>query len=263
MLNWREASGLLIDLDGTLFRGSRPLQGALEFMQIVQREEIPYVYWTNNSTRTPEEVAVHLASLGFVAPRERVYSSAMAISAALLEDLQPGARVFVLGEGGLRTELARSFTVIGPEEEGADAVAMGLDRFATYARFRAAVHCLLDDALFVASNSDRLFPEEDGYAPGAGALLALLETACGRPARVVGKPSPEFVRSACEQMGVAVDQAIIIGDNPETDIAAAHAAGARGILVETGVHARMSALSVRADLAVRDLGVLAALPLNP
>ena len=256
LLNWREASGLLIDLDGTLFRGSRALPGALEFMRTVQREGMPYAYWTNNSTRTPQDVAAHLEELGFHAPQESVYSSAMAISSALLEELQPGARVFVLGEDGLRTELAKYFNVIGAEEEGAEAVAMGLDRAVTYGRFRAAVRCLLGDALFLASNSDRLFPEEDGYAPGAGALLALLETACGRPARVLGKPSPDFVRSACEQLGVAVDQAIIIGDNPETDIAAAHAAGARGILVETGVHARMPASSARADLRVRDLSEL-------
>lgn len=234
MEEWRQAAGLLIDLDGTLFRGGEIIPGALDFMTEVDRLDIPYLFWTNNSTRTREALAGHLQGLGFPAVPERIYTSANALADTVRVEMGGGGKsAYVIGEAGLR-EAVESVALIH-EEGPADFVAVGLDRGLTYGSLLRATRLLLEGALFLATNADRILPVEDGMAPGAGAILALLETASGRPARVLGKPQPQFVAAACAALGIRPQDTWVIGDNPETDIAAGLAAGATTILVETGV----------------------------
>ena len=254
---WRRGRGLLIDLDGTLFRGGEAIPGAKEFMEAVQEAGLPHIFWTNNSTRTPVQVAVHLRSLGFAAAPERVYTSSMALAAALAGSGRSGWRVLALGEEGLREALRPAAILCADGDPQVDAVAVGLDRALTYERLRVATRHLLGGAEFFATNADRLLPEQDGPAPGAGAIVSFLETASGRRARVFGKPQPDFVRAACEFMGIRAADAWVIGDNPATDIAAGRAAGARTVLVETGV-AASGGEAGGADVQVRDLRELLA-----
>jgi 4-nitrophenyl phosphatase len=234
MGDWRQAAGLLIDLDGTLFRGEEIIPGAHDFMAEVERLGIPYLFWTNNSTRTREVLAGHLNKLGFRAVPERIYTSANALADTVRVEMA-GAEMsaFVIGEKGLREAVGSVATI--REEGPADLVAVGLDRGLTYGSLARATRLLIGGALFLATNADRILPVEDGVAPGAGAILALLETASGHPARVLGKPQPQFVAAACATLGIRPQDAWVIGDNPETDIAAGLSAGATTILVETGV----------------------------
>ena len=253
---WRRGRGLLIDLDGTLFRGGEAIPGAKEFLEAVREAGLPHIFWTNNSTRTPAQVAAHLRSLGFAAAPERVYTSSMALAAALGR-VRRDWRVLALGEEGLREALRPAAALCADGDPQVDAVVVGLDRALTYERLRGATRHLLGGAEFFATNADRLLPEQDGPAPGAGAIVSFLETASGRRARVFGKPQPDFVRAACEFMGIQASDAWVIGDNPATDIAAGRAAGARTVLVETGV-AAAGGEAGGADVQVRDLRELLA-----
>lgn len=243
MTHLQDVKGILIDLDGTLFRGATAIPEAVVFVEHVRQRGIPLLFWTNNSMRTPEVVAVNLSQLGFPAQATDVYTSSMAMADTVVARFGRSASVFLIGEEGLRSAVSAILDSPLLQEAAmgdgqlpqADAVVVGLDRQVTYQQLRIATKLIAAGAPLLATNADRMLPEDVGFAPGAGALLAVLETATGKKAEVVGKPSAEFVRAACRRLHVAVTAVVIIGDNLETDIRSGRAAGAKTVWVTTGV----------------------------
>ncbi|PWI58914.1 HAD-IIA family hydrolase [Sulfoacidibacillus thermotolerans] len=245
------AQGFLIDLDGTLLQGQNPLPGAIEFVRWIVKAEIPYLYWTNNSTRTPKVVAAMLQEMGFPAHEQQVFTSSIATSLWLREHVKENPLLYVVGEAGLREIVSDAgATLIDSTTVAVDAVVVGLDRHVTFSKLSHAMTHLLNGAMFVGTNPDHALPTEAGFIPGAGALLAFLERATKRSPHVIGKPNPEFVRAACEKLSLVPRDVIVIGDNPETDLRAATLAGARTIWVKTGVRAEQA---VKADLEIASL----------
>lgn len=262
MLSLTEAQGVLLDLDGTLFRGQEAIPGAIAFMRSLKERGLPFLYWTNNSTRTPESVAEHLRELGFCATKEQVYTSSQALIAMVATRLAPGEAVYVVGELGLQTAVGeagwRDLAKVPGGQEKAKAVLVGLDRQATYQTLGGALTHLLAGAEFYASNNDRVLPTHQGLAPGAGAVLAFLETAAGRTAHIAGKPSPAFVTTAALRLGIDVARTFVIGDNLATDVRAAKAAGAIAVWARTGVPGDVGVLAPeeRPDLTIDELSEL-------
>ncbi|WP_179123046.1 HAD-IIA family hydrolase [Ferroacidibacillus organovorans] len=254
MFDWQDIRGVLLDLDGTLFRGDIVLPGAIALIEQLRHAQIPFLYWTNNSTRTPEQVVTHLQGLGFNASENEVYTSSLAVADALAGVLPHASAVYALGEEGLVDALRRrSFRVLteGGRDEPVAAVAVGLDREVTYARFAQAMqHLMSPDVLFYATNQDRALPHGDHFLPGAGAGISFLETCTARRAVVVGKPQATFVLAACDRLAVAPRHTLIVGDNAETDVAAAKRAGAMAVWVTTGVS------HVRAERGTRTISAL-------
>ncbi|MBE3595708.1 MAG: HAD-IIA family hydrolase [Hydrogenibacillus sp.] len=236
--------GMLIDLDGTLVRGSRAIPGADRFLQALREGGIPFLILTNNATRTSEAVAEALARIGFPVTAGDVLTSAEVL-ALWLGRRRPMARVLVVGEAGLVVPLrARGFSVIEAGTEAAkkalaegeiDVVAVGLDRTLTYEKLVQALSALARGAAFYATNCDIRLPSEDGLLPGNGSIVELLRLVSARRPRVVGKPRAPMLRAALDVLGLGKEDVALVGDNMLTDIAAGHRFGIDAYLVETGV----------------------------
>ncbi len=162
--------------------------------------------------------------------------SALVASARLIAHEQPGARVHVFGNPGLRSECERYGLRVTDGVE-ADYVVVGNHRGITYDRLTTAMRALLGGARFVTVNMDRTYVGADGeLVPGCGVFAAALERAVGRPPDVVvGKPSITLLCEAAESVGSPASECLYVGDNPEADVAGAHAAGMDALLVLTGV----------------------------
>ncbi|WNR45697.1 TIGR01457 family HAD-type hydrolase [Paenibacillus roseipurpureus] len=248
-------NGFLIDLDGTLYRGHEPIPGAAEFLQWLQQEQLPYLLVTNNSSRTPEQVAEHLQALGMEVPAAAVYTSSQA-AAQYLTEQRAGKRVHIIGEAGLRIALdAAGF------EEGTtpDYVVQGIDRSFSYEKLTTAVRHLSHGATYVLTNPDRLLPSDGGLMPGAGTLAASITAASGVEPVVIGKPSPIIMAYAIERLGLPAADVWVIGDNVHTDIRGGAMAGCRTALVLTGVatpdnvHEQLASAGLTPDLICNDL----------
>jgi 4-nitrophenyl phosphatase len=114
-------------------------------------------------------------------------------------------------------------------------VVSGLDRQIDYRRLGIAAAAIRAGALFVATNADLRYPTPEGFAPGAGAIVAALAASSGVEALVIGKPQPAMFQAILEHDGVAPEDALVIGDNPDADLVAARRAGITSVLVLTGV----------------------------
>ena len=144
----------------------------------------------------------------------------------------------VLGEEGLRTALvAAGLTVVDTSAAKVETVVVGWDRGFDYAELAAASVLIQRGASLVASNADASYPVEDGLVlPGAGAILAAIQTATGARAEVVGKPNAPIFRAALDRAGGG--RPLVIGDRLDTDIEGARRLGWDSLLVLTGITGR-------------------------
>ncbi len=233
--------GLILDMDGVLWRGDQPLGDLPALFARLQALGLRWVFVTNNATRSPADYVRKLARFGVTAQPGQILNAALAALAALRERWPQGnAVVHVLGEGPLqRMLLEAGFQVTtGPR---ADAVVAALDRSCTYAKLEQATYALRGGAWFIGTNPDRSYPTPYGLAPGAGALLAALEAASDVKPTIVGKPEPWLFRLALERLEAEPHQVLMVGDRLETDISGAQRLGIPAALVLSGVTTRQQA----------------------
>jgi glycerol-1-phosphatase len=223
----------LFDLDGVLYRGEEPIEGAAGTLATLRSLGKGLAFITNNSSRTPEAIAAHLTGLGIEARPDEVETSALA-TAELLRS-RAVASAYVVGEEGLRTALsAAGLTVVEGSAPDVEVVVVGWDRGFDYAELATACVLIQRGASLVASNADASYPVGDGLVlPGAGAILAAIQTATGVGAEVVGKPNAPIFRAALQRAGGG--RPLVIGDRLDTDIEGAHRLDWDSLLVLTGI----------------------------
>jgi HAD superfamily hydrolase (TIGR01457 family) len=223
---------LLFDLDGVLFRGDEAIDGADATLAALREARVRMVFVTNNSSRTPEQIARKLRDHGIEADPTEVVTSALATADLLAA--RGGGTAFVIGEDGIRDALSGAGVELADgEPEAVEWVVVGLDRHVSYAQLRTAGILVQRGARLVATNPDRSLPMPDGVWPGAGALLAVVTETTGAPAEVVGKPFAPLFEAALRRAGGG--RPLVIGDRLDTDIAGAAGLGWDSLLVLTGV----------------------------
>jgi HAD superfamily hydrolase (TIGR01450 family) len=225
----------LFDVDGTLVYHDHAVPGAADALRALKARGKRVLAVTNNSSLGRHELGERFRRFGLPLEDHEVLSALVA-SAQLVAHEKPDARVLVFGNAGLAAEISRRGLT---QTDGVDAdyVVVGNHRGISYDRLTVAMRALQRGARFIAVNVDRTYVGQDGgLVPGAGVFVAALERAAGRSADVVvGKPSVTLLHEAAESIGQLPAACLYIGDNPEADIAGAHAAGMDAALVLTGV----------------------------
>lgn len=271
---------LLVDLDGVVYRGNEPVPGVAAVLADRAARGDAVVYVTNNSMHYRADYVTRLTAMGAPITPETVVSSARA-TALHIAHHEPGIRrVLVLGASGLERELrdvgldvvTAGHAATRMHQEGIDgwaaagapdAVVTGLDPNLTYLRLTAAADCIRAGARFIATNLDPIYPTERGLLPGAGTLAAAVEYTTGVTPLSIGKPAPRLLELAAEAVGRTAGEAVMIGDGIGTDLAAAHAVGARCVFMLTGVTTREQVEALPADeqptALAADAGELAAI----
>jgi glycerol 3-phosphatase-2 len=225
---------ILFDLDGVVYRADEAVPGAAETLHRLRAEAgIPLLFLTNNSSRTPDQVAAKLDGLGVRAAPEEVLTSSLATAAMLEREGARGQTAFVIGERGIREALQRiGVELVDGEPDRTDIVVVGWDRSADYSKLRRAGLLVQRGARLVATNADASYPAPDGLWPGAGALLAAVVTTTGASPAIVGKPSRPLFEAAAAATGAG--HPLVVGDRLDTDIAGAAGMGWDSWLVLSG-----------------------------
>ncbi|MGV3487631.1 MAG: TIGR01457 family HAD-type hydrolase [Tuberibacillus sp.] len=222
----------LFDLDGTVYRGRNPIPEAIDFINQLKQADIPYIFVSNNSSKTLADVADTLNAMGVPTTPENVITSSMA-TAFYIKDKKPDATVYVIGEEGLLTAIKEAGLTVGQERP--DFVVVGIDRQLSYEKLALGCLAIRNGAVFLSTNPDIVLPTERGLIPGNGAITAALEVATGISPIFVGKPEPIIIRQALEKLNLDPSDALMVGDNYNTDIMAGIRAGVDTLLVHTGV----------------------------
>lgn len=256
----QEHDCLLLDLDGTVFRGHEATVGAVDTLATIRARTL---YVTNNASRGPAEVAQHLHALGFAAEPEDVVTSAQSAAKLLADQLPPGAIVLVVGTDALAAEVRRvGLKPVRQWSDGPVAVVQGHSPQTSWPDLAEAALAIRAGALWVAANVDLTLPSERGLLPGNGAMVAALRAATDRAPQVAGKPQPTLLTDALARG--TFRSPLVVGDRLDTDIAGANAAALPSLLVLTGVSTAddlvRAGASERPDLLAEDLRSLGAQP---
>ncbi len=249
----RPIENLIIDMDGVLYRGDEAIPGAKEFFAFLRERPIGFILATNNSTRTAQQYVDKLAQMGVEVALSEILTSSQATAMYLETLAPPGAKVSVIGEGGLETVVhERGYIVSGDD---AKFVVVGMDRQLTYEKLKVATLLIRKGARFIGSNPDKTLPTEEGFIPGAGAMLAALEASTGVAPTIIGKPERTMFELALAKLGSSKEDTAIVGDRLSTDVLGGYNAGLKTLLVLSGATTRQDADSapIKPDLVFEDI----------
>ena len=226
----------VLDMDGTFYLGDRILPGSAAFLEAVRRTGRRYLFFTNNSSRDPQDYMEKLAAMGCPITRSQIMTSGD-VTIRFLQTQYPGKRVWLAGTPSLE----RSFREAGislvnddPAETVPDIVVVGFDTTLTYRKLSDACTYIRNGALFLATHPDINCPTETGFIPDCGSFCAAITLSTGVKPRYLGKPYPETVDMVLDRTGCRREKTAFVGDRLYTDTAAGVNNGAHGILVLTG-----------------------------
>jgi len=235
MLHPSEAKGLIIDMDGVLWRGKNWLPGVEDFFKQQRRMNRKLMLVTNNATASAEGTAARLGEIGVQLEQREVLTSSIATAYYLREHLPTGTRVFPIGEQALRSALSEAgFTLLDSADQ-VEVVVIGYDREINFQKLTLAAIAIEHGAWFVGTNPDPNFPIPEGLAPGNGAFIGLLQVTTGVEPLIIGKPEPLLYQQAASAMQLDPGEILVIGDRLSTDILGAIRAGMASALLLTGV----------------------------
>ena len=240
----------LIDLDGTMYHGTKIIEDAKTFIDWCLANNQPFLFLTNNSSRTQKQAAEHMLKMVYTNIKpEMFYTSAMA-AADTVAARYTERKAYYIGEEGMReTLLARGFII---DDQAPDFVFVGLDRKAGYQDYSKAIRYILNGAQLVGTNNDRKLLTENGTNVGNGSIVALFEYCTSKESLKIGKPHQAIIDGVLSYAGIKKEDAVIIGDNLETDILCGINAEVKTIFVTTGVHQTedIERLDIKPDIII-------------
>ena len=230
-IDWDDVSGVMIDMDGTVFKGNKVIPGATEFIERLKARKLPFVFLTNNSSSSRAFYFDKLTRMGFDITMDNILTSVTATIGYLLK-YRKGESVYPMGTPQFIEEIKEAG--IRTDEKDPDIVLLSFDTTMVYERINNAYQFLKRGAGFIATHPDRLCPTENGYMPDIGPFIDMLEDLTGVKATVIGKPNRIMIEMAADRMNVPLEKMIMIGDRLYTDIKMASENGIRSIQVLTG-----------------------------
>lgn len=246
---------VVLDLDGTLYRGNKLFAATLPFLSQLRTCGLGYTFLTNNTSRSKADYVAKLANLGIAAAASDIYTPADSAIAYLREKLPLVSNLAVLGTPSLCQQFEQAgFRVTWDEPQ---AVIVGFDMTLTYDRLCRAAYWISRGLPFIATHPDFVCPtDEPTVLVDCGALCACLTAATGKQPLVLGKPDPSILLDLCARLAVKPAELAVVGDRIYTDMAMAQRAGAVSVLVLSGEATAEQAVEMRvpADLVVADIG---------
>jgi HAD superfamily hydrolase (TIGR01458 family) len=226
-------SAILLDVDGVLHVSGDAIPGAADAVRRLRENGHRLRLVTNNTTRSRFQLASELRSLGFDVDEGELETTPVAAARLLA-----GKRVLTLTMAAIRSDLEEHLELV---EKNAEVVLVGgadeseeTGRVFAYENLNRAFAELRGGARLVALHRNRWWQTSRGPLLDAGAYVAGLEYAAGVEAEVVGKPTGAYFEAALAGLGAEAGQTVMVGDDVESDVGGAKAAGLRAILVRTG-----------------------------
>jgi HAD superfamily hydrolase (TIGR01458 family) len=230
MAGFGDVELVLLDLDGTVYEGSRPVPGAAAAVERLRRAGRALRFLTNTDSVPPAALVERLRRLGVEAAAGEVLTP-VALAARLFGE-RPGSRVLAVASPPVRELLGG--VLAGPDEPPTHVLVCDPSFGACYDDLDAAFRAVVGGAELVASQLNRSARRDDGEHLDTGGWVRLLEYATGQTARVLGKPSPEFFTAPLDALGRGAQSALVVGDDLAADIGGGHAVGAATVLVRSG-----------------------------
>ncbi|MBU3114266.1 HAD-IIA family hydrolase [Clostridium lacusfryxellense] len=221
----------ILDLDGTVYLGDKILEGSIEFLQKLEKNNIPFKFFTNNSSKNAEVYIKRIKKMGYNLSDDKMLISNYVIINYIKENM-PNKKVFVLGTQYLINDFkAANINVV---TEDADVVVVGFDTSLVYENVSKACEYIRNGATFLGVNPDFNCPTEDGFIPDCGSICSMITASTGVVPEFFGKPSHHTLKYVLKDTGFLEEEVAFVGDRLYTDIAIGKGNNSVTILVLSG-----------------------------
>ena len=218
------------DLDGTVNLGSRPIDGAPDFIELLRKLGKCTAFLTNNSSMTNQDHKERIERiLGIDVEEQEVFSSLDHLKDYL--DSKKYKKIFYV----LNDRALNQLGVSQNQQLEVDAVVVGFDTEITYEKMRKAAILLQKGADLIVVHPDMRCPTDEGFIPDAGSISQLIESVSGKKASYIGgKPNPQMIVDIASRFGVELSEVVYFGDRIYTDIKMVEKLPAKAFLMLTG-----------------------------
>lgn len=239
--------GILFDLDGVLYVGSKPIEGAIEAVAKIRASGVHCRFVTNTSTLSLVSLQNKISALGFLIPANEIISAPQATLFYLQSQHDPVCRLL------LADDITKDFGQFRQSDTAPDYIIVGdIGNAWTYPLLNELFNSLMQGAKLIAIHKNRFWQTEHGLQMDIGGFIDGLEYASGSKAMIIGKPSADFFQIALDDMGLTAAETVIVGDDIDVDVAGGQGAGLKGVLVRTGKYrqAYVDASTVKPDFTI-------------
>ena len=250
----KQIKSIIFDMDGVIWKDDTPMGNLENIFQILNSHNISYVFATNNSMKTPLSYQDKLSRFGVKISQDQIITSGTTLANHMKQYYPDGGPVFILGDTGLIEPLNQNGFY--HQEDNVIALAGGLDKTINYEKLsQATLNLSNENVAFFFSNIDPTYPSPQGNIPGAGSILAMLETASGRKATVTGKPEPFMFQQALNYLKTSSNETLVVGDRLTTDILGGIKANCYTALLLSGVTnlTDLESSPIKPDIISRDI----------
>jgi HAD superfamily hydrolase (TIGR01458 family) len=229
MVDFSKINGILFDLDGVLYIGNSPIDGAIQAIHAIRKAGLICRFVTNTSTLSLTSLQAKLNNLGFDVSKNEIISAPQAALNFLRQQAQPVCR-FLLAD-----DVKRDFAEFKQSDTEANFIVVGdIGNAWSYPMLNEIFSCLAHGAKLIAIHKNRFWQTEHGLQMDIGAFIHGLEYASNTQAMIIGKPSTNFFKVVLDEMQLSCRDVLMIGDDIDSDVGGAQAAGLSGVLVRTG-----------------------------
>lgn len=235
MADIKEIKVFLLDMDGTIYLGDELIEGALDFLDILNRQGKSFLFLTNNSSKNRKVYREKLKNLGCCVEEDDIFTSGEA-TVIYLKKQKPGAKIFLMGTPFLEEEFVQAgFLLVKDRSEKPDFIVIGFDTTLSYEKLWIACDFLREGIPFVATHPDFNCPIENGkFMPDTGSMVKMIEASTGKSPVIIGKPFKHIVDAILEKYGFINEEIAIVGDRLYTDIKTGINAEITSVLVLSG-----------------------------
>jgi phospholysine phosphohistidine inorganic pyrophosphate phosphatase len=226
-------SAILFDLDGVLYEGDKPIDGAADTVNWFKKNDIPHLFLTNTTSKSRQELVTRLASFSIESKEQDFLTPPVAAKQWLKKNNLNNIALFV--PENTKKEFS-GFNFVSDENSNIDAVVIGdLGEQWTFDAMNQVFRILINNpqAKLIALGMTRYWKTTSGLQLDVGPMIKAFEYATGINAVVTGKPAKEFFQAAISLLGKE-NNIVMIGDDIKGDIEASQQAGLKAIQVRTG-----------------------------
>jgi len=232
--SWQNVLGVIADMDGVVYRGEKSIKSAIKAIKIWNKKKIKICFLTNNSSKNQIEFKKKLERMDLKVDEKSIITTSVCVADYLANHYSKKTKIYIVGSKSLKKTILKKGFVI--DENKASIVISGLDENFSYNKLKTASNLIRNGAKLIGTNSDKIYPIDDGFKPGAGSIIEAIKASSKlHECMFIGKPNPDFVLKAVKYLNIKRNNIVFIGDQLETDIIAANQCNIYSILVNTGL----------------------------
>ena len=225
----------LLDMDGTIYLSNELIDGAVDFIENLKKQDKKFVFMTNNSSKSKKTYLDKLEKLGIQCSQDNIFTSGDA-TALYLKNKSEVPKVFLLGTKDLEEDFkSQGIQLVNNTDIKPEFVVLGFDTTLTYDKVWKACDYIRDGVEYIATHPDFNCPLAGGkYMPDAGAMIKMIEASTGKSPHIIGKPNQEVVNVLSQKLDIEKEKMAMVGDRLYTDIMLGKNADITSILVLSG-----------------------------